>query len=397
MEKISMAVSSLENPYMKEWKAQGKAVIGFPCTFVPEEIIHAAGMLPYRLRGIGTTSLSIGDTYFGPVICSFPKCVLQLAGQGSYPFLDGAIITNGCDSMRRLDECWRKAGDDVAGILPAYFHYFGVPHKVTDYSLAWYEQEIRRFIASLEGHFSIRITDKALSKSIKLYNRSRRLLSRIDEMRFADAVPITGADALAVILAGSAMPREEYLGILEELVQTLEKSPPVSEGKKRLMVVGSANDDIEFIRLMEDSGAVVVADSMCFGSRAHVDIAREGKDPVAALAAHYLNHQFCPRMFGYYRERLSFIMDRALRARVDGIILQNIRFCDLHGSEHGIFERDIEAAGIPCMRMEREYGPLVETGRIRMRIDAFMERISQAPRPSGAGASGTGKDAGASL
>ena len=69
-------------------------------------------------------------------------------------------------------------------------------------------------------------------------------------------------------------------------------------------------------------------------------------------------------------------MDVIRKAKVDGVILQNVRFCDLHGSENGIFERDLEAAGIPCMRLEREYGPLSETGRISMRIDAFMERIS---------------------
>ena len=81
-------------------------------------------------------------------------------------------------------------------------------------------------------------------------------------------------------------------------------------------------------------------------------------------------------MLGYYKSRLAYIMETARKAKIDGVILQNVRFCDLHGSENGVLERDIESAGIPCMRLEREYGPLVETGRIRMRIDAFLERIS---------------------
>jgi benzoyl-CoA reductase/2-hydroxyglutaryl-CoA dehydratase subunit BcrC/BadD/HgdB len=81
-------------------------------------------------------------------------------------------------------------------------------------------------------------------------------------------------------------------------------------------------------------------------------------------------------MFGKYKERLAILRQKIERARVDGVIMQNIRFCDLHGSENGIFERDLEAAGIPCLKLEREYGPLVETGRIRMRIEAFLERIS---------------------
>lgn len=369
---------SISNKYVKKWKAKGKPIIGYPCTFIPDEIIHAAGMLPFRLRGVGTTSLSIGDTYFGPVICSYPKCILQLAGQGDYNFLDGTVILNGCDSMRRLDECWRKAGQDYQGILPGYFHYFGVPHKVTDYSIAWFEDELNAFMKSIEDHFAVEITEKALKKSIRLYNEGRRLLIELDEMRSSDTTPVTGEDAAAIILAGFAMPREKYNKILSETILTLKKSPPATtvNGKKRIMVVGSTSDDLDFIRLIEESGCVAVADTMCFGSRSYSDLTDEDSDPVSALARHYLSHKFCPRMFGYYKERLSYIMEKALQAKVDGVILQNIRFCDLHGSENGIFERDLEAQGIPCMRMEREYGPLVETGRIKMRVDAFMERIS---------------------
>jgi benzoyl-CoA reductase subunit C len=71
--KFKELTGSISNSYVKKWKDKGKAVIGYPCTFIPDEIIHAAGMLPFRMRGVGTTSLSIGDTYFGPVICSFPS------------------------------------------------------------------------------------------------------------------------------------------------------------------------------------------------------------------------------------------------------------------------------------------------------------------------------------
>lgn len=376
MEEMREAARALYHPLVRKWKEAGKTVIGYPCTFVPEEIIHAAGMLPYRMRGIGTTSLSIGDTYFGPVICSLPKCMLQLAGEHAYGFLDGVIITNGCDSMRRLNECWRKAGEDIPGILPGYFHYFGVPHKAASYSYEWYEEEIRELIKSLEEHFGVKVTEKALRKSIRLYNESRRLLQKLDDLRSGTEARMTGEDALTVILAGSAMPREEYTALLKTLLKDLKKALPIDKGRKRLMLVGSSNDDPEFVRLIEDSGALVVADSLCFGSRSYEDLTNEEGDPVASLSRRYLNQCRCPRMFGCYQDRLSLILDKAEKARVDGVILQNIRFCDLHGSENGIFDRDLEARGIPCMRMEREYGPLVETGRIRMRIDAFLERIA---------------------
>jgi benzoyl-CoA reductase/2-hydroxyglutaryl-CoA dehydratase subunit BcrC/BadD/HgdB len=72
---------------------------------------------------------------------------------------------------------------------------------------------------------------------------------------------------------------------------------------------------------------------------------------------------------------LAYLKEKALKAKVEGVILENIRFCDLHGSENGLLERDFERMGVPAMRLEREHGPLNETGRVRMRIDAFVERI----------------------
>jgi bcr-type benzoyl-CoA reductase subunit C len=369
-------VTTNENAYVKKWKESGKAVIGYPCTYVPDEIIYAADILPYRLRGTGTTSSSIGDTYFGPVICSFPKCVLQLAGEGKFNFLDGAIIVPGCDSMRRLDECWRKAGDDYPGTVPGFFHYFGVPHKVTDYSLKWSHEEALKLKQKIEEHFGVKITDEALKSAIRVYNESRRLLIQLDKLRAGDDLVMTGEDALAVIMAASAMPRDEYNKLLRKTLAQMEDLKTPIAGRKRLMLVGSVNDDLEFMKVIEDCGAVIVADTLCFGSRSYSDLTEEDGDPLFALTKRYLNHAYCPRMFGYYKERLKNIMDRARKAKVDGIILQNIRFCDLHGSENGIFERDLEKEGIPCMRMEREYGPLTESGRVKMRIDAFLERIS---------------------
>lgn len=374
--KLKEAAANLENSFIRQWKKDGKQVVGYTCTFIPEEIIHAAGLLPYRVRGIGTTSLSIGDSYFGPVNCSFPKCMLQLAGEGAYKFLDGAILSNGCDSMRRLEECWRKAGDDYPGARPGYYAYFSAPHKAVDYSIAFYSEELKEMIESIEQHFKVKITSEALKKSIKLYNETRTLLQQLDRLRHRQDCPITGEDALAILIAGHAIPREEFNGLLKAIIADLEKASGVANGRKRLMLIGSASDDCEFIKVLEDAGAIVVADTVCFGSRLHEGLVDEQGDPLYALASHYLNHSICPRMLGCYKDRRAYIQGVIKHAGVDGIILQNVRFCDLHGSENGVLERDLEAAGIPCMRLEREYGPLVETGRIRMRVDAFMERIA---------------------
>jgi len=115
---ILEAAQKLELPSVLKWKEQGGAIIGYTCSFIPVEIFHAAGILPVRLRGIHAKGMEIADAYYGPFVCSFPKALLQLAGKGKYSFLDGVVITNGCDSMRRLDDCWRKMGQDITGTAP---------------------------------------------------------------------------------------------------------------------------------------------------------------------------------------------------------------------------------------------------------------------------------------
>lgn len=372
---LSEAANQLNNGSLLAWKAAGKKVVGYPCTYVPSEIIAAAGLLPYRLRGIEASTTDIGDSYYGPVVCSYPKCLLQLVGEGKYSFLDGAIITNGCDTMRRLEECWRKAGEDIPGIMPAYYHYYGTPHKVEPYSLKWFEEENRLLIESLERHFGVKITGERLSEQIELYNKGRRLLQRLEDLRMKDEIVISGTDATAIILASTALPWSEYVPMLEETIAELEQAKTVGRKGKRVLLGGSVTDDTDLVRVIEEAGAVVVADTLCFGSKMFDDLVNPEGDPVKALSERYLNRSFCPRMFAYYQPRYQSLKHKALKAKVDGVILQNVRFCDMHGSENGLFERDLEAAGIPCIRIEREYGPLVEDGRVRMRVDAFLERI----------------------
>jgi len=369
------AADTINNPSIQAWKAAGKKVVGYSCTYVPTEIIAAAGLLPYRLRGIEAATTDIGDSYYGPVVCSYPKCLLQLAGEGKFTFLDGVVITNGCDTMRRLEECWRKAGEDIPGIMPAYYHYYGTPHKVEPYSLKWFEEENRLLIASLEKHFGVKISSQDLWDQIALYNKGRGLLQRLEQLRMREDMVISGTDATTIILASTVMPWSEYVPLLEETIAELEQAQPDGLKGKRLLLGGSVTDDTDLVRVIEAAGAVVVADTLCFGSKLYDDLVATQGDPVKALSERYLNRSFCPRMFAYYQPRYQKLKEKALRAKVDGVILQNVRFCDMHGSENGLYERDLEAAGIPCIRIEREYGPLVEDGRVRMRVDAFLQRL----------------------
>jgi benzoyl-CoA reductase/2-hydroxyglutaryl-CoA dehydratase subunit BcrC/BadD/HgdB len=203
------------------------------------------------------------------------------------------------------------------------------------------------------------------------------LLKAVEQLRAEEKVRVSGTDVFAATIAGTVLPREDYTRQLEIWLADLAAREPLESGKKRLMVIGSISDEIHLFQLIENgTNAVVVAENLCFGVRHEGNEVPEEGDPIASLARHYLETSVCPRMFGKYKDRLALVKEKIQRAGVDGVILQNIRFCDLHGSENGLFERDLESEGIPCLRIEREYGPLTETGRIKLRIHAFLERIA---------------------
>ena len=82
-------------------------------------------------------------------------------------------------------------------------------------------------------------------------------------------------------------------------------------------------------------------------------------------------------MFESYPERLDSALELAKRAKVDGVILQSIRNCDLHGIDNAMLQRDFENAGIPVLVLEREYDALADAGRIKTRVQAFLERIGK--------------------
>jgi len=376
------AATHVECESIHQWKKTGKPVVGYTCSYTPAEIFHAVDILPVRLRGIETEGMEIGDTYFGPFICSFPKCILQLAGKGKFSFLDGAIITPGCDGMRRLDECWRKAGEDFKGIVPDYFYYFDVPHKAENHGMAWYLDEIRALIKSIEDHFHVNVTDEKLTAAIREFNKGRRLLGEIETLRSQDNVVVSGTDVFAATVAGTVMPREEYTRLLEDWLAELKtRTQALNTGESRVMLVGSISDEIDLFKLIEDTDKVIiVGENLCFGIRYEGNEIREDGDPIEALAQHYLGSSVCPRMYGKYKERLAMLKEKIHQSRAEGVIMQNIRFCDLHGAENALFERDLEAMGIPCLRVEREYGPHIDAGRMKLRINAFLERMDAARR-----------------
>ncbi|MCP4755956.1 MAG: 2-hydroxyacyl-CoA dehydratase [Proteobacteria bacterium] len=369
LEELIEVTKTLENSYVGAWKDQGKKVVGYVCSYMPEEILYAADILPYRITGKGASDTSQADAYLTRVNCSFARCCLELGFRGEYDFLDGAVWVNGCDHIRRCYDNWKAKRS-----LP-FMHMLPVPHKIFPEGRQWYKEEIASCKEAVEAYFGVSVTPEKLSEACAVYNETRRLLRKLYDLRAGDAPPYTGTEVNAILAAGTVIPRRDYNRLLEEVLKEAETRPAAANGKVRLMIAGSMMDELEFIENVEEMGAIVVTDALCIGAKNFWDLTEESGDAFENLVDRYYTHAPCPRMAGEYSKRLDFIKDQIQRARVDGAILEHIKFCDLHGTDNALLKEDLEKEGIATLELERQYGPLADAGRIRTRVQAFLERI----------------------
>lgn len=367
MEKLSQAIP-LANPWINSWKDEGKKVLGYFCTYIPEEIMYAADILPVRVRArtCGAGDTPMGDAYMTPTACSYTRCCLELANQNFYDFLDGIVSCNSCDQIRRLY-------DNIRYKAPFPYHYImGVPGCVSDTTHEWFRHELTKFKESLEKNFEVNISDEKLKKAIQVYNKSRTLLKELYDLRKRDNPPITGTDVLNIISAGVSMPRDQFNDLLTQQLQELKEKDGISDHKARIMIVGSMLDEPEYLKLIEDLGGLVVTDAQCHGTRYFWDLIDENKNPIDAIGERYLTKISCPRMTGKYTEREDFMVKLIKEFNVDGVILQRMKFCILWWAEIFLLRKRLKEEGIPFLELEREY-VLSGAGAMKTRVQTFME------------------------
>ena len=162
-----------KSPEILSAKGRGQKVMGWVCTYVPEELLHAAGALPVRISGYAKeTDLQDGTAYFYVNNCSFARSCLQLGLRGEYDYLDGFVAGSTCDAARRLFDLWRH-------YVPVPFsHVMTVPRKYSERALDLYFGQVLDLKKGLEDHLGVEITDQALRESIALHNESRRSSGR---------------------------------------------------------------------------------------------------------------------------------------------------------------------------------------------------------------------------
>lgn len=364
---------SIGNTVVDDWKKEGKKVIGTICCHVPEELIYAAGLLPYRIRATGCQDDSRGEEWMSSWACSYCRSCLQFLLDGRYEFLDGIICSDGCLMAGRIFDNWIYAGGKDESYMMAQI---GAPRVRSQQSFDFYVQQLTALKKKLECFTGKSITDDAIKDAVAVYNKTRFLIRKLYELRKAEYPQITGEECLKLTLAAMSLPKPLYNDLLEEKIKEIQQRPPLRDFRARLMIIGSALDDPAYLKVIEDAGGLIVTDLNCFGSRYLWSSVTVETPVLESLAKAYLENIVCPRMVDMHTDILQLIVDMAREYRVDGIIFTKMQNCELWGCEGLYFYQKLQEAGYPVLNLEREE-IMTSTGQLSIRAEAFVEMLEE--------------------
>lgn len=357
--------------YAAQWKqAASRPVVGYFCSYTPEEIIHAAGALPFRIFGAGDT-FTRADAHLQAYSCSLVRGGLEDALQGRLNFLDATVFPHTCDSIQRLSDIWRLN----SGIA---LHYDVIlPVKLnTESAREYMVQVIRKFRKDLEKGLGITISDAALAKSVALYNDIRGTFMEIYRLRSQHPGIVPGRKILEMIKCSMVMDRDDFLSTLKAFHEEMKALADKGKKKpaKRILLAGGICNHPDFYTIIEESGGAVVYDDLCTGSRLYEGSIEASNDPVKAIAERYIQRIVCPAKHSDITSRGENLARLAKEHGAQGVIFLFLKFCDPQSFDYPYLKEYMDGAGIPSMVMEVEER-LPSEGQLRTRFETFISML----------------------
>ena len=246
--------------------AQGKKIIGYIYTYVPQELIHAAGVWPLQLTEDAQTHGGSMLRHFPDYVCDYLETILDDGIGGTYDYLDGLIVPHACESLRGFYGMWRL---NVATPLT---HIFAPPNKINPDAQEYLLEEFMYIKSLLEEHFSVRITASDLEKSIGIYNEIKALIRELYSLRTQDQPVVSGSEIFNLLRMGLVIPPEDFLVRLQAFMDQLSRRTQLPAGKGRIMIQALAFEEcitsaLNLVKMVEDLGGQVVADDLNQGMR----------------------------------------------------------------------------------------------------------------------------------
>jgi len=351
-------------------ESTGKKIVGYVCSYTPEEIIMAAGAHPIRLLG-SKENIHLADSHLQSYCCSLIRGILEEGLSRRIDYLDGMVFPHTCDSIQRLSDIWRMNigfGFHLDVILPV---------KIDTASARDYLYDVlAKFRTDLGRALGVDITDEALKKAIGITNTIRRLLKEIYQLRSGNPRLMTGEELFTVVRAAMIMDREHMTRILSDIVSELKMKAPGTAilKEKRLVLAGGICNHPDIYPMIEEAGGAIVWDDFCTGSRYFSELIAETGDPVSAIAGKFLKRVVCPAKHIDLDGRANHLIRMVKETGAQGVIFLLLKFCDPHAFDFPYMKKNLEEAGIPVMLLEID-DPLPAEGQLKTRFEAFLEML----------------------
>ena len=370
------------NALVTQAREDGKVCVAYTCENVPEPLLNLDRAVSIRLSAPNTGSIDIATYYMTNLLCEPSRALLERAIEGGFNFADCVITPDGCTMMNRCVEnmeLLKTMGKDN----PNFFHeYMEIAFKNTeeDVDLAVL-QCTNHVLTPLKEKYGIDTSDAAIRKAVEEHNRICRVIRAISEFRKEEKPRITGYEFHVLCLATYVCPKYLIIDKLEETLEELRtREPDDKPWRARVLVVGSETDDSGFIKLIEEQGAFVCCDRFCFGSypgRVPIEL-NDDEDALRQVCRHYIQHCHCPRMMSMDKVygRKKYVADLAKEYRADGVIYNQVKFCDPWAYERTLGSSMLhQDYGYPVLSIDRPYNVSSSVGQLRTRVQAFVESI----------------------
>jgi benzoyl-CoA reductase subunit C len=355
-------------PTLKRWRERGGKVIGHFQVNFPEEIVHAAGLLPFKVRGAPIESIH-ADSRFGSYLCSILKSSLELALNGTVE-LEMFVTHPICDAARNLAAVW---GRNVS--YPCQILYLP-QNPNSPHSVVYLRDEYDRLKRSIEEISGEAITDAALRHSIAVFNENRALLRELYAIKRDTPWLVSADEAYVLVALAGLIPREEHNELLRALLPEFRTRETRAQDKVRVVFEGGFCEQppLDLIRAISRS-CYVVDDDLLIGLRWLLeDVAADG-DPLANLAAAYLEKSsYSPVQHDLRKPKERMLLERISNARADAAIVTAAKMCEPGLEEQVAYTRALDEAGIPYFVGEFEEN-MTSFDSLEIQLETFVENI----------------------
>ncbi len=367
---------------VKELKAEGKQIIGYLHIYPVLEMLTALDLIPYSMLGEMKEPITKADACLPTMVCPFLRSLLDLGLKGKYNFLDGVVMAHMCEVGEKISHIWNDYID-----LP-YNYFIDTPHTTHETAQRQHKEQLEKFKESLESFTGKKLTPEKLIAAISIHNEQRSLVRELYDLKKPDPPLISGAETLRVMVVLMSIPIKEGNELLRQVIGEVKEGNCRPDRKPgRLLVWGSMIDDTTLIEMIESSGANVVMDDIWVGSRVFFPDVRLTNNPLEGLAYRYLVDLKCPRTFPEtstsstkrihledMERRFGYLRDYAKEWNVNGVILQTMRYCDIHGYEVPGLRDYLDDIGLPNTYIEHDYSEAA-LAPLRTRVQAFVELL----------------------